>query len=154
MTIEVRRAKNAEKSRKYRLLHADNARRIDKKSKSTPWSKERKREYMRAYQQNNREAVRARQIKSKYGLTSDMFASLLESQFGACAICAGPPHPVVRNVKRQGVVPQFVVDHDHSTGAIRGLLCHSCNSMLGMAKDSPANLRSAAHYLEKRRGAN
>ncbi len=110
--------------------------------------------YNRAYQQKNAGAVRARQIKSKYGLTLEAFDRLLESQGNACAICGGPPHPVVRNKKRQGVSPTYVIDHDHSTGAVRGLLCHSCNSMLGMAKDSPANLRSAAHYLDMRRKAN
>ncbi len=154
MNNDTRKEKLREKSRKYRAANPERVRAIDKKSKSTPEAKARRAEYQRTYQRVYAHKVRARQIKSKYGLTPEAFDRLLASQFDTCAICAGPPHPVVRNVKRQGVSPQFVVDHDHSTGAIRGLLCHSCNSMLGMAKDSPANLRSAAHYLEKRRGAN
>ncbi len=150
MNSETRKQKSRERSRAWRLANPERARAL----KATPEAKTRIAAYNRVYQQKNAGAVRARQIKSKYGLTPEAFDCLLASQFESCAICAGPPHPVVRNVKRQGVSPQFVVDHDHSTGAIRGLLCHSCNSMLGMAKDSPANLRSAAHYLEKRRGAN
>lgn len=40
------------------------------------------------------------------------------------------------------------VDHDHTTGKVRGLLCHGCNIALGMAKDNPRTLRNLASYLE------
>lgn len=41
------------------------------------------------------------------------------------------------------------VDHDHETGAVRGVLCHSCNIALGMVEDSTARLRALAGYLER-----
>jgi hypothetical protein len=41
------------------------------------------------------------------------------------------------------------VDHDHGTGAIRGLLCSSCNQALGQMKERPELLRAAAEYLER-----
>lgn len=63
---------------------------------------------------------------------------MLESQGGACAICGGPP-PLGRNL---------YIDHDHLTGKVRGLLCHSCNSGLGMFKDHPDLLKVAAAYLD------
>lgn len=42
------------------------------------------------------------------------------------------------------------IDHDHSTGKFRGVLCSSCNKMLGGAKDNPEILRLGAKYLEER----
>jgi len=43
---------------------------------------------------------------------------------------------------------KLVVDHDHKTGDIRGMLCHNCNRALGLFKDSVVNLKSAIEYLE------
>jgi hypothetical protein len=42
------------------------------------------------------------------------------------------------------------IDHCHTTGAVRGTLCHQCNTALGNFKDSPELLRRAALYVEKR----
>ena len=72
----------------------------------------------------------------KYGMTHEDWADLYEAQNGRCAICDET------SPKRA-----LSIDHDHETGAIRGLLCGLCNSMLGMAKDSPARLVRAIGYL-------
>jgi hypothetical protein len=66
--------------------------------------------------------VRRNMLKRVYNTTPEAFDAMLMKQAGACAIC--------RTTKPDGV-GGFVVDHDHKTGAIRGLLCHSCNLMLG-----------------------
>lgn len=50
-------------------------------------------------------------------------------------------------VNSSPVVP--MVDHDHVTGTIRGLLCSKCNTLLGMAKDNIAILENAIKYLKK-----
>ena len=42
----------------------------------------------------------------------------------------------------------YAIDHNHETGEFRGILCINCNSMLGMAKDSPRILAKAIGYLE------
>jgi hypothetical protein len=67
---------------------------------------------------------------------------LFEKQNGTCAICDIPlalfPHEHF---------PSACVDHDHSTGKIRGLLCYSCNLVLGYARDNIAILDSAKKYL-------
>ena len=74
----------------------------------------------------------------KYGLTRDELAALL-AQHGVCAIC--------QTDKWGKKGPQ--IDHDHVTGAVRGVLCSNCNNGLGRFKDDPARLRAAAAYLEQ-----
>jgi hypothetical protein len=61
----------------------------------------------------------------------------------ACDICGA-----VETVTRGGRVRRPTIDHDHSTGAWRGILCSRCNAGLGMFADDPARLRAAAAYLE------
>lgn len=94
-----------------------------------------------AYREKNRERARAQdklRARSKrlaqYGLTEDQFEEMSTAQDGACQIC--------------GTVPeQLVVDHDHVTGVVRGLLCRPCNAALGIFKDDPDLLRKAIEYL-------
>jgi hypothetical protein len=84
---------------------------------------------------------REKWLLRNYGVTEQWYIETLANQGGKCAICAaaepGGPHKV------------FSVDHDHKTGAVRGLLCKDCNHMLGMAKDNPSTLESAIKYLQK-----
>ncbi len=77
---------------------------------------------------------RADHLARSYGLTPDDLAEMLSNQNGLCAICltAEAAH----------------VDHDHTSGRIRGVLCFRCNAALGQFDDQPANLRRAAVYLE------
>lgn len=81
---------------------------------------------------------RGLELSTKYGMDHQQYASLLADQGGACAVCGGPP-----GAGR----PTFQVDHDHATGRVRGLLCHSCNLALGHARDVPQLLRVMADYL-------
>ena len=70
-----------------------------------------------------------------YGLTLAQLHQMVEDQQGLCSICRkamDPPH----------------VDHDHATGQIRGLLCKTCNTGLGMFRDDPRLLAYALVYLE------
>lgn len=79
--------------------------------------------------------------KRQYGLTVDEIAEKLAAQDGRCAICgtteAGGRHNV------------FAVDHDHGTGAVRGMLCNNCNIGIGYLGDSPETLDAAAAYLRR-----
>lgn len=78
-------------------------------------------------------------LKSKYGLTLDDYDRLVEEQNGQCAIC-GTDKPNCHHKR-------FVVDHNHKTGEVRGLLCSTCNTGLGNFFDNPQILLSAAKYL-------
>jgi hypothetical protein len=69
----------------------------------------------------------------------DAFDRLNEEQGGVCAICEQP----CRTGKR------LAVDHDHQTGHVRGLLCRTCNSGIGLLNDDPDLLRKAADYIER-----
>ncbi|MGH8601525.1 MAG: endonuclease VII domain-containing protein [Gammaproteobacteria bacterium] len=78
----------------------------------------------------------------KFGLTVAEYESLLKSQGGVCAICKRLPQLANRRTKRLGV------DHEHSSGRIRGLLCDDCNISLGKFKDNVVLLLNAIHYLD------
>lgn len=77
-------------------------------------------------------------LAQKYGLTPQDYSELFDTQKARCAICQELPK---RHILQ--------VDHDHETGRVRGLLCGSCNKMLGHAKDSPARLLRALNYLAR-----
>lgn len=72
-----------------------------------------------------------------YGITVDQYDQMLEAQDNCCAICL------------EEFTDTAHVDHNHSTGKVRELLCISCNNMLGRAKDNAETLIRAANYLIK-----
>ena len=76
----------------------------------------------------------------RYGITPDEYVEMLEEQLHTCACCGSS------NPKRKA---GFVIDHDHATGQIRGLLCHSCNIGIGQLGDSIDGLTKALDYLRK-----
>ena len=87
-------------------------------------------------------AVRRSKLMREYGLTEEDYDRLLESQGRGCAIC-GDTDPGVKNRT------QLFVDHDHTTGLCRGLLCNKCNLGLAQFKDDPALLAKAMEYLKE-----
>lgn len=74
-----------------------------------------------------------------YGISPEEYERLFQSQGGRCAIC--------RTDQPNG--KGFHLDHDHATGAIRGILCSSCNNGLGRFRDDPAHLQAAIAYLAR-----
>lgn len=79
-------------------------------------------------------------ITQKYGITRDDYNVLLAQQGGACAIC-GSTDSGSSNSKN------LHIDHSHSTGKVRGLLCHQCNTLLGHCKENGYILHSALAYI-------
>ena len=71
--------------------------------------------------------------KRNYGLKHDVAVSLAKNRIGECKIC--------------NKVTKLVVDHCHDTKVVRGLICDSCNKMLGHSFDNPQTLIKAAEYL-------
>lgn len=82
--------------------------------------------------------------KTRYnGFTVKDYEQLLKLQNNKCAIC-GLSHLIVREKNTY-----FHVDHCHSTGKIRGLLCNNCNISLGLLKDNIETIKNMVIYLEK-----
>lgn len=85
------------------------------------------------------------ELKKKYGLTIDDYDRVYQEQGGRCAICGDQKAASTTGAGRGQDC--LVIDHCHTSGAFRGLLCHNCNKVLGLMRDDPARLRAAAEYL-------
>lgn len=85
-----------------------------------------------------------RQREKLYGLTPQQYQLLLQSQNERCAICLRHKDEVVRGL---------AIDHDHVTKRVRGLLCLSCNTILGLSKESVEVLEATVAYLAKHKAS-
>jgi Recombination endonuclease VII len=70
-----------------------------------------------------------------YGIGADKVDSLIQKQGGLCAVC----------LKR----PATQVDHDHTTGVVRGIVCLLCNAAMGAFRDDPKLIRRAIAYVRE-----
>ena len=84
-------------------------------------------------------------MRTRYALTPTEYEELAKQQNFRCAIC---DIDVTDNI-RGGKQVALSVDHKHSSGKIRALLCFNCNTGLGKFKDNPEVLEKAAEYLRK-----
>lgn len=87
-----------------------------------------------------KESSRRAHLKRKFGITLEDFNKMLQIQDNCCAICGG-----TETHDKHGVL---AVDHCHTTGKIRGLLCFKCNGGLGFFNDNKTSLINAIKYLE------
>jgi hypothetical protein len=93
---------------------------------------------------SHKERKRMHNIKSKYGITLEDFMEMYTDQDGCCAIC----NREVEVFATQDKLMQIAnIDHCHTTGKVRGLLCNHCNTGLGKFMDDPDLLIQAANYL-------
>jgi hypothetical protein len=115
------------------------------KWRSRPENKARLAEQQRLYVLEHPDLVfkkkRKAHLKASFGMTPEDYDAILTAQKGVCAICGVDKPSAHRR--------HFYVDHCHTTGKIRGLLCSSCNTGLGHFKDNPGLLTTAISYLEK-----
>ena len=93
----------------------------------------------------SRPDIRARnrdvRLRRRYGIGAGEYDALLARQGGVCAVCYED-----RRDSRDREMP---VDHDHDSGAIRGILCDNCNRIIGLFQDDPRILRNAVRYLQR-----
>lgn len=97
------------------------------------------------YYELNKEQKRRSDLRNKFKMTLEEYNIILESQNFVCAICHQPETAKGNN----GNIKPLAVDHCHSTGKIRGLLCMFCNTGLGKFKDDVVSLQSAVDYILK-----
>jgi hypothetical protein len=93
-----------------------------------------------------RQWSRGTMLKKQYGLTLEDYNSLLSGQEGVCAICG---RTETQRSNSRGTIDHLRVDHCHTTGRVRGLLCSQCNFGLGNFRDKLGLLISATSYLLK-----
>jgi hypothetical protein len=128
--------KDPDQSKAYKLAHSrlPKQRAIQKARRDTPGYKE----YIDPLK-------RTSMLRLRYGITQGDYQQMLDRQHGGCAVC----HTTVTGNRNQ----YFDVDHDHKTGAVRGLLCRRCNITLGYyetAQELFTQLEAylGAHHLE------
>jgi len=109
------------------------------RSNLTPEKKLKIRAHGRAYKKSEKGKIKWRDssYRKKYGISISQVESMIASQDGKCAICKTKPEGVL------------FVDHRHSDGKVRGMLCFKCNTALGGFGDSISRLSSAIKYLEE-----
>lgn len=89
-----------------------------------------------AYKKRNQEKTKRAELRRAYGISLEEYQGMLLNQKGICPICE-------KHMNRP------CVDHDHTTGKVRALLCSGCNTALGGLKDSVKAAFMAASYLQK-----
>lgn len=129
-------ARNRDKMARWRAAHPAKARaayeRGNAKRQADPEYRRRKRD---------------ERILREYGLTADELAALMKAQDGRCAICRRPPDGRANGQARPDTAPRLHVDHCHTTGRVRGLLCGACNTAIGLLKEDPQLMAAAMAYL-------
>lgn len=151
--IEVRRAYQREYARRWNGEHLERKRRNNREAarrarlRDPEGVREKNRQWKAAHPDKIKEYTQRHQprawelwIKRNYGLSVDDYQKLVEEQHEVCAICK-----TFTSTKK---CPRLCVDHDHVTKKVRRLLCGTCNSAIGLMKESPVILRAAAAYLE------
>lgn len=79
---------------------------------------------------------KAYRLRTLYGISQEQYDEMVIRQRGLCAICG---HAPTKNA--------LAVDHDHDTGAVRGLLCLQCNTALGKLGDNEESMLKVLAYL-------
>lgn len=106
-----------------------------------PCGIKRTREWRKANPERARKQDRSKMLQKKYGISLEEYDAMLEAQQHRCAIC-GEKETV--NLKG-GLTSYLAVDHCHTTGKVRGLLCFKCNTALAQVE---SRLDKVAAYLE------
>lgn len=98
------------------------------KAKTKKWAEENKDRIKKLY--------RSKHLKFKFNMTVEEYETMFNKQGGVCKICKLPSNK------------KLSIDHCHTTGKVRGLLCFTCNMGLGYFKDNDTLLNSAIKYLK------
>lgn len=93
-----------------------------------------------AWRNNNRDRYRTSQLKARYGISLEIYNKMLIDQNECCLGCKKHQSEFKLNM---------AVDHCHTTGKIRGLLCDGCNKAIGYMKDDPTIAENLAAYLRR-----
>jgi hypothetical protein len=157
--LEEKRRKAAKRTREWRVNNRERARASDRARylanrdeilayEKTPARRKSRRLRMRSWRATNRELSRIQFRAWNYGVSIEKIKELLA---GGCDVC--------------GSADRLHIDHDHDccpTGAsprscgkcVRGVLCHSCNTALGLLQESPDRIEALLKHVQSRRPMN
>ena len=102
--------------------------------------KECAKEYTRKWKRENPGYHRKNLLEKQYGITTEDYDNLRRKQGYCCAICK---RPEIENQHKQ-----LDIDHCHTNGHVRGLLCAWCNTGIGLLQENPDILLSAIDYIK------
>jgi hypothetical protein len=128
------RARNKEKNAEYQKEYNKEYRKknVEKLNASNKkWREENK-------EQDALVMLKAR-LKRKYNLSIDEYETLIESQNNSCKVCG--------THAKNNLKGKLYIDHCHTTGKVRGLLCMKCNSALGLLNDDKTLIQNLLDYL-------
>jgi hypothetical protein len=99
-------------------------------------------EYRTLHPQKAAASKRKSWLKKLYKMTPENYDQMYSKQEGVCAICLKPPQNVAKAAHNK-----LNIDHNHTTGEVRGLLCNRCNRAIGLFEDNSNLLAAATKYL-------
>ena len=120
----------------HKELKAEYDRRPEQKMRRQKYNKVNMKEYHKQYSKQYH-------LLTKYNLTIEAYDFILHQQNYKCAVC---------NTHISKLTTPMNVDHDHTTGKVRGLLCGPCNRGIGQLRDDYVIVQAAADYLLKHIG--
>jgi hypothetical protein len=130
-------SENHYKTNSEKYLAKQKEYRINNKDKISKYAKE--------YGEKNKDKRKDNKLNRTYGISLEEYKIMAYKQSGVCLICGKEPIENGNN----GTNNILVVDHNHTTGKVRGLLCGKCNKAIGLLHDDISILKSAIEYLEK-----
>lgn len=130
------RGRGEEVSRICKICHAARG----KKYRIKPGVREWFNAYVKEWRLTHKDYVKSSKLKSCFGISLEEFNLMLKEQNGKCLICG----------KQQGD-KYFAVDHNHTTGKIRGLLCSRCNRSLGWYEKCKEGIESYLNKTDEKR---
>jgi Recombination endonuclease VII len=124
---------------------------INQEPKANIWSRQYRKdnpEKHREWEKRGRERLgpirNIMEITRVRGISLEEYYEIKGKQDGKCAICGLEE----KRKSRNGGIARLCLDHNHTTGQVRSLLCHACNQVVGHSKESIEILKSAIQYLE------
>lgn len=139
MTLQERKAKNNLAKKRWFAANREERNAYARKWQAEHRSAvlERRRKARLANPQRYKEQIRKENLKRSFNITPEQYEAIFNAQGGVCAICHRLPKPHRR----------LAVDHNHTTGANRGLLCSACNLSVGLLEMDPDWNEKALNYL-------
>lgn len=134
-------------AREWRAKNKDkiNAQARARNAANSEKNKEKSKKYMAKWIANNPLANRNKHYKKRYGITVEQYEKMAKAQNYRCAIC----NKAESKKRKDGTTMILCVDHNHTTGKVRSLLCNKCNIFLGHLETNGVPIEAIKAYLEK-----